>query len=132
MWRSRYRWLAGLVLALAFVAVACAGPDEDGSGPSSGVGPGISVEEALGSPSDEPLLVNGFIVATPEGVRLCSALAESFPPQCAGPSLVVEGLDLKVLPGLSRANDVTWSEREVQVLGRVRDSTLTVEGAATA
>ena len=103
----------------------------DGGGGGVGVGPGISVEEAIESTLDGPLLVNGYLVASQDEVRLCSALAESYPPQCGGESLVVEGLDLETMPGLSSEAGVTWSDEEIQVLGSVEDGVLTVVAGAT-
>ena len=70
------------------LAAACdddddAGDDDAGATatpPSSAVGPGISIAEALDSTLDGPLLVNGALVIRSDEVRLCEALAESFPP----------------------------------------------------
>ena len=63
----------------------------------SGVGPGISVADAIDSTLDGPLLVNGFVLAKGGDVRLCDGLLESFPAQCGRPSIVVDGLDLSGL-----------------------------------
>lgn len=89
-----------------------------------GAGPAISIDEALASGSDEMLLVTGSLLADDDRVRLCSALAESFPPQCAGSSLVVEGLKLEEVDGLETAGGVSWGT--IELLGVVRDGTLTV------
>jgi hypothetical protein len=94
------------------------------------VGPGISIDEAIKSKLDQPLLVNGALVVRGGEVRLCSALAESYPPQCAGTSLKVEGLDLSTVKGLQSASGVSWSDNQVQLLGRVRDGVLTIERGA--
>lgn len=84
---------------------------------------------ACGGPNET---VRGYVVA-PEGapVRLCEALAESFPPQCGGSSVVVEGLDLASVPGLTSIDDpalaqVSWSEGEVELTGVVTDGVLRV------
>jgi hypothetical protein len=97
-----------------------------------GAGPGISIDEALASDSDEMLLVNGNLLAEDGEVRLCSALAESFPPQCGGASLVVEGLKLEEVDGLLTEGDVSWTDRSIQLLGVVADGTLTVSENARA
>ena len=131
-----------LATTLLLVACTAAPPanrnDGDGAdatdGPSTGVGPGISVEDALTSTLDQPLLVNGFLVAGAEGdeeVHLCSSLAESDPPQCGEPSIHVEGLDLSTVQGLTTRNGVTWSEDAVQLLGRIGNGVLTIEEGAT-
>ncbi len=122
---TRLAVLSGLLVLL----LGLAGCGADGG--SSAQGP-LSVEQALSSSPEEPVTVTGFVVA-PEGgpVRLCSALLESYPPQCGEPSLVVEGLDLDTVAGLSRTNDpslaqVVWSDATVPVFGELADGVLTV------
>jgi len=123
------------VLAAAALA-GCGGEDgtDDAAGGSGSVpqssglaaGPGISIEEAIAADTDEVLLVNGNLLAQGDEVRLCYALAESFPPQCGGPSLVVEGIKLEEVDGLMTEGDVSWTDRPIQLLGLVEDETLTV------
>ncbi len=109
-----------------------AGDDVAGQDLVSGVGPGISVTEALDSTLAGPLLVNGFIITTPDGlVYLAELLAESFPPQPGGDKLIVEGLDLDAFAGLTSAQGITWSDEHVQVLGIVGGGTLTVSATAS-
>lgn len=128
------------VLALALIAPACGGggetspppaePPAAGSvTPSAGTpipGGGLTVEEALASTLEGPLMVAGYLVATGDEIRLCSALAESYPPQCAGASLVVEGLDLAGVDGLKTEGDVSWTDTRFSVLGDVEDGVLIV------
>jgi hypothetical protein len=127
-----------LLLSVAVLALsACGGgpPAEDPATPPPAArpaGPGISVQEALASKLDVPLLVRGYVVAAGGEIRFCDALAESYPPQCGVASLVVEGVSLNELPALTTAEGVTWSERELQLLGRVEDGVLLVEGTASA
>ena len=131
--------IIGLVSILVLL-VACAStgdaPSTSGPGGSGGqggsdadgilniargtaVGPGISIEEAIGNGGGEPLLVNGSLLVEPDGrVLLCDALAESFPPQCGGARLEVRGLDLDSLPDLQEGNGVRWAE-QAQLLGTV-------------
>jgi hypothetical protein len=100
------------------------GPDADGvlviSSGAVASGPGITIPEALsGQAGDQPVLVNGALFIDPDGtVRLCDAMMESFPPQCGGASLVVEGLDLSGIPDLEDANGIRWAEA-VQLFGTV-------------
>ena len=119
-----------IVVSIAgVVAAACGNDDSDlVSGPISGVGPGISIEEAFTSNLKGPLLINGHLHAEDGRVRLCAVLAESFPPQCGGRFLVVKGLDLTRIDGLAREGSVTWSEQAVQILGTVEGEELTVSG----
>ena len=128
--------LLAVVTIACVVAVACGddhdhdGDDDDdvGSGPISGIGPGISIGEALTSDLEGPLLVNGHLHVQNGQVRLCELLAESFPPQCAGKFLAVKGLDLMTVDGLTSEGSVTWSDQLVQVLGTVEGEVLTVAG----
>ncbi len=133
--------LLGVAVVAALALIACGDDDDAGAtatptiaagvtGATLGVGPGLSVAEALSSTLDGPLLVNGFLVAVGDAVRLCEVLLESFPPQCGGESLVVEGLDLGSMEGLTTNQDVTWSDQTLQILGSVEGDVLTV--AATA
>jgi hypothetical protein len=109
-----------LVLALA----ACGGESRSADATT------VSIDEALASPSDEPVLVSGNLLVQGGNVRLCSALAESFPPQCGGASLVVEGLALEEVDGLVTEGEVSWTDRPIQLLGVVSDGTLTVSDNA--
>jgi hypothetical protein len=137
------RTLALIATLTAAAALAgCGGDDvaadDAASGPTVpqasglGAGPGISIDDALASDSDEMLLVNGNLLAQDGEVRLCSALAESFPPQCGGASLVVEGLKLEEVDGLVGEGGVSWTDRPIQLLGVVGDGTLTVSENARA
>ncbi len=124
------------VVTLASVVAAACGDDGDpvstpvssGPGISSGVGPGITVGVALITNLTGPLLINGQLHVENGRVRLCEVLAESFPPRCAGKFLVVEGLDLTSIDGLTSEGSVTWSDQTVQVLGTVEGEVLTVAG----
>ena len=113
-------------------ATATAGADDgNGGASSSATGPGISVVDALASTLGDPLLVNGFLVVTGDEARLCEALAESFPPQCGGASLLVEGPDPAALAGLETEGNVSWTAQPIQLLGEVEDGTLRVDGLST-
>jgi hypothetical protein len=73
-------------------------------------GPALQVADALGA--DAPVRVSGSLFVDADGaVLLCGAIAESFPPQCAGERLAVVGLDLDDVPGLQEANGVRWAEQ---------------------
>ena len=72
--------LLAVVTIAGVLAAACGGDDDDiGSNPINGVGPGISIGEAMTSSLDGPLLVNGHLHVQSGQVRLCEVLAESFP-----------------------------------------------------
>jgi hypothetical protein len=110
-------------LLVAVLPVACGGDDDDAGGTGTTA---ISIDEALASDSTEPLLVSGNLLAVGDEVKLCYALAESFPPQCGGASLVVDGLDLATVEGLMTEGDVSWTDQPIELRGVVSDETLTV------
>jgi hypothetical protein len=110
-------------LFIALFLAACGGDDDEAAGTGTIA---ISIDEALASDSDEPLLVSGNLLAVGDDVKLCYALAESFPPQCGGASLVVHGLDLATVDGLVTEGDVSWTDRPIELRGVVSDETLTV------
>ena len=82
--------------------------------------PGLSVADALGHrATDDIVTVSGALFVNADGsVLLCDAIAESFPPQCAGERILVEGLDLATVRGLQTEGQVRWAE-SVTLLGSV-------------
>lgn len=130
-----------VMLAGAAVLAGCGGEDSRSGDPTTGTdsqasglgaGPAIPVGQALAAASGQTLLVTGNLLAQGGEVRLCSALAESFPPQCGGGSLTVEGLKLEEVDGLVTEGDVSWTDRPIELLGVVADGTLTMgENAAS-
>ena len=73
---------------------------------------GMTVAEALGHrATDDLVLVTGSLFIDPDGTaRLCDAIAESFPPQCGGERIVVQGLDPSGVANLQEENGVRWAE----------------------
>jgi hypothetical protein len=110
------------ILVVAAVVAGCGGDDEPDAGDRL---VGISVEQAVDA--EGPAVVDGSLLARGEDVRLCAALAESFPPQCGGSSITVVGLDLEELDGLTTEGDVTWSDLPIRVEGVLADGVLTVD-----
>lgn len=135
--------LATAVVAVALVLSACSSDSEeptataeptaeptaaDGTGGGATVtglagddlsqpmGPGISVSEALAGDQIGPILVNGFVLIRDGEARLCEALAESFPPQCGGPSLTLDGFEPDSVM-LSEEQGVRWTDDVVQIVG---------------
>lgn len=123
-----------LIPLAVFALAACGGsgeevepqPTQPPATAGIGMGPGISIEEAIASNLEGPLLVNGNLLAEGDEIRLCDALAESFPPQCGGPQLRVEGLNLDEVDGLVREGEVAWTDRPIQLLGDVEGDRLVV------
>ncbi len=88
---------------------------------------GLTVTAALQTDAIGIVAVQGFVVATAEDVRLCEALAESFPPQCGGASIVLEGLEQIDPEELSTEGDVSWTNLTVTILGELIDGTLVTD-----
>lgn len=119
------------VLLLAVVLVACSAVTTPSSDDPPAAEPrlvivdgdpgdaGITVAQALGhGPTDDIVAVTGALFVEPDGtVRLCDAILESFPPQCGGATLLVDGLDPTSLE-LEEANGLRWAEG-VTLLGSV-------------
>lgn len=82
----------------------------------------ISVPEARGASG--PVAVAGFLVTNGSDIRLCEALAESFPPQCGGVSIAVSSHDQVDPDDLVSEGDVTWTDYAVTIAGEMVDGTL--------
>ena len=132
---TRPHRLAALLLVLALGAGCVADPDA--SDPASSAPPvageprlviadgpisepGMSVAEALGHQATDDLVtvIGALFVDAAGTVRLCDAIAESFPPQCGGERIVVEGLDLAAVGDLQTDGEVSWAE-SVTLFGSV-------------
>jgi hypothetical protein len=105
-------------LACAFALTGCGGEE----------GP---LTPAQARDASGEVTVEGALIAIEgEPVRLCSAILESYPPQCGRPSIEVRGLDLDSLDGLSstrQGEDVVparWSDRPTRVTGTIEDGVL--------
>jgi hypothetical protein len=87
----------------------------------------LEVAEAREAAPDDVVRVRGLLYTDDRArtFRLCSALAESYPPQCGEPSLLVES-SVYEFDDLTHAGDVGWSEQPVDVTGRVFGGVLTV------
>jgi hypothetical protein len=75
--------------------------------------PALSVADALGhQATDDLVTVTGALFGDADGtVYLCDAMMESFPPQCGGERIRVEGLgDLRDVAGIQFEGDVAWAE----------------------
>ena len=124
-----------VVLVTALVACGDASVSDDGPPVSGSPGgnppvlviadgggdePGVTVGEALGHQATDDLVsVTGSLVVGADGtVMLCEALAESFPPQCGGERITVEGLDPSAVAGLETEGDISWSD-SVTLFGSV-------------
>ena len=114
-------WRLAVLAAVQLLLIACDGTDSEGA-----PRPVLSVEEAREYRGKDVIRVRGSVLIDDQGTaRLCSSLAESDPPQCSGPSMLVRRLDPKALPKRSRSGGVTWADR-VTLRGTVRGGVLTL------
>ena len=115
--------LLALVLVLGACGITVPAPDGEPVlviADGAVEGPGLSVADALGhQATDDIVTVSGALFVSADGtVLLCDAIAESFPPQCGGERIRVEGLNVAAVPGLQTEGDVSWAEG-VTLLGSV-------------
>ena len=115
-----------LMLLCLVALVGCGGAEEDvattTAPPAAGTpipGGGLSVQEAIDSDLDGPLMVRGYLIERDGELRLCEEILESHPPQCGEPSLRVEG----------RVERPARDE-QVSLLGDVEDGVIRVSGTS--
>ena len=101
--------------------------DEPGTSDGFIVDGGLTVTDALETDATGIIAVSGFVVADAAGVRLCEALAESFPPQCGGASILLEGLDQIDPDELKAEGDVSWTDYSITVFGELINGTLVAD-----
>lgn len=129
--------------AVAVLAVGCGGQQDDVGGRDTtppttqddgGSAAGgttmrvYTVDEALAGDVTNPIHVSGLLVNGGDGWQLCSAVLESYPPQCGGESITVEGVDESEF-NFEEASGVQWAEGAT-VVGDLEGNTLTVTGSA--
>lgn len=110
------------------------GVPQDLPGPGAGDGSGMVVDggltigDALAANPTGTIALQGFVVAVGEELRLCEALAESFPPQCGGASLLLDSLDTIDPDELKTEGNVTWTDFSQTVLGELNGDLLVTTG----
>ncbi len=123
--------IAPIALALAGAAAGCGGGTEGtGAAPATtkAADRSVSIRQAIEARSQAPQRVRGYLVsARNQPIRLCEALAESFPPQCGEPSLTVYELDLEKVEGMRYEDGVSWTEGPIELIGPVRKGVLVIE-----
>lgn len=135
------RLFAAVVIA-ALALAACAGADDltpdpagppvsGASDPAGGTAPRVyTLEEAIAADPEGPILVTGMLIDSGDGWQLCSLAAESYPPQCGGEMVTVEGVDPAEFD-LEEANGVRW-QQGATLYGELDGDTFTVTGPASA
>jgi hypothetical protein len=118
-----------LLLALVAALAGCGGSDDGGSSGPRLVDP----SSALGLSGGTEVTVRGFFAHEPRTIlpRMCTALAESYPPVCGMPSLPVSNLSKQQESKLPLTRDPEtggrWSQDEIELSGRIEDGALVVE-----
>jgi len=95
----------------------------------------LSVPAASNEPDGAVVVVTGFVFVDGGDVRLCEAIAESFPPQCGGSRIFVDGFDSAVLGtrlvtavgDLEPDADVAWTNDGVTMSGQLMGGRLQFE-----
>lgn len=85
------------------------------------------VPDAMAAEVEGGIHVVGLLIDDGSGWRLCELVLESYPPQCGGERLVVEGLDPSGLP-LGEHAGVQW-QTDATVVGEIDGETLAVAGS---
>ncbi len=88
---------------------------------------GLTIPDAIAYRGNEIIAVQGFVFRSGETNALCELLAESYPPQCGGESLVIANPEATDDIVLTEAEGVQWSEDYVTVFGRLADGVFTIE-----
>lgn len=126
-----------LLLLLSVGLAACGGDAEDaastdvanGDTPATTGAPadgGLTVPEALETDAEGPLSVRGFLLGDGRSVRLCQVALESYPPQCGGESVEVQGVDVKSLEEAITEGDITWVD-DITLTGELEGGVLIVD-----
>lgn len=84
----------------------------------------IELSEVLAGSAGEVSVI-GYVVIDDAGARLCEVLAESFPPQCGGASIVVTNPEVLTV-ALEQEQSVRWTNERVRVDGSYDGSQLTL------
>ncbi len=117
------------VLVGATLLASCAGQPGVPSAGAPAPGGGLTVAEARAYDGDDPVAVTGSLVVEGDTARLCTAMLESYPPQCGQPSLVLDGFDLDSVDVHTEGN-VAWADEPVSVVGTVNGDVLTVSDSS--
>jgi len=90
----------------------------------------VDVVEAIGVGQERELGVTGYLFdGGGWSMRLCQGLRRGSPPECVGPFLYVEGVDVgqfNTKKGTLNDRPQRWVDEQVVLLGRLRGTTLTV------
>ncbi|HSK16262.1 MAG TPA: hypothetical protein VK915_08835 [Gaiellaceae bacterium] len=116
-----------LIVALGLAALAGCGSEGGRDSASPPAGPAeLTADAAAEGGYEGPAVVTGNVLFLDDEMRICEALAESFPPQCGGGSVLVEGIEPALVPWMVEVEGVWWTDRPVELEGVLADGVLTV------
>ena len=111
--------VATIGIAALVVIVAACGSDESDTGDGQ-----MEIAQALEAAEGSEVTVSGHLIADSDGnTRLCSVLAESFPPQCGGDRIDLLGFDASSVPNSktpqrpSEIQTARWTDSYITVTG---------------
>ena len=102
-------------------------PGDDVAPTGMPVDGGLTVAEALKVSRAGPIAVKGFLFIDGDGARLCEVLAESYPAQCGGVFVAIEGFEEMLDAPLSNSQGISWTDQYVSFLGEFVDGTFIVD-----
>ncbi|MGI9606321.1 MAG: hypothetical protein ACR2P0_09315 [Acidimicrobiales bacterium] len=108
------RALMAVVIPFFLVATAC-GSDSGSDTGDSALAP-IEISDMLAGDAPVDVSVIGYVIIDGAGARLCEALAESFPPQCGGASVIIDNPDALTV-ALQQEQSVQWTDERVRLDG---------------
>ncbi len=126
---SRDRVDTGDDLSATPVAVCAESAPDCGEAPASGgliVDGGLDIPAAIAYDGEEVVAVRGYFVSLDGEARLCELLAESFPPQCGGASVVITNPGSLPYGDFRQQGGTRWSEAYISVIGHIVGAELTV------
>jgi hypothetical protein len=126
-----------IVAAVVFTYALTGGSGGQGSGNPTGPDSTVvlTVDQALAAEEGQDIKISGYVVSTSGKIVFASALAESNPPQAAGSTIPISGLDLTTLVGVSSTAgqaglaDVTWTDYSMVLEGVIVSGTFEVRVA---
>lgn len=124
----RTKRLLGLVAVVVLVVAACGETDDAGDATNQPTTRVAEPGEVADLEDGTQVVTQGALVISGE-TRLCELLAESFPPQCGGGSVVLADLDPDDVVALQMAGDsqgieVRWTDYPLALIGTVEGGVL--------
>lgn len=117
------RVLTVLTIMVTVLFAASCGSDSETDTSDVPLAP-IEISELLETEPAEASVI-GYVVLDAGGDRLCEVLAESFPPQCGGASVLIANAD-DLTVALEQEQSTSWTNERVQLDGTYDGETFTI------